>query len=376
MRRACVAMIVLAAAPSLRPAPCAQSDLRSRVAEAGRDGISSDELVALSDEAFALARESSSRVAFWNAVSLVSELCSAGPFAATREVRARALGLLARHDSDTLRWSSLVTKRFLPAFARIPRSDWAHELAEYDRVLDELRERATSDRVRAELLYAKAFGRVFINRRWDWLSEAELSDTIERLAVLQRRFEHLPIPGTGKPEVETVGARAKQHEYELTNLRFGAPAPRTSGVDLENAAIDIADHAGQVVVLDFWTTFCQPCLALVPGVRRLMDELVDEPVVYIGVNGDTDRLAGLATRDRVGMTWRNLWDPPRASHGAGGPVAIAWNVPALGWPSVFVLDAQGRIRFKLRGKEQVDDRLEASIRALLAEQAEQPEENG
>ena len=115
-------------------------------------------------------------------------------------------------------------------------------------------------------------------------------------------------------------------------------------------------------MLDFWTTFCQPCLALVPGVRKLMSSMENEPVVYLGVSGDTRRSEGLATATQHGMNWRNLWDGPR---GPNGPAAVAWNVPSLGWPSVFVLDRKGRIRFKLRGKGQVDAELEAAIRMLL-----------
>jgi len=102
----------------------------------------------------------------------------------------------------------------------------------------------------------------------------------------------------------------------------------------------------------------------VPVIWDLMADLAEDPVVYIGINGDTDRLAGLATAKRVGMTWRNLWDGPE---GTNGPASLAWNVPALGWPSVFVLDPEGRIRFKLHGKAQVDAELEQAIRTLLAE---------
>lgn len=350
----------LAGAPESAQTP-SRWDLGERIELAASDGISAGELRELSGAAFALAGAAESRSDFWGALGLVAELCRSAPPSAAQAVRARALALLAERDSDSMRWSSLVTRQFMPPFGDLPGTGWRSELAEYERVLTALHSEAATDRVRAELEYARAFGRVFIHRRWDWLTEADRRETLRLLRDLRDRYAALPLPG--RPG-ETVGARAKSHEYELEHLYFGAPAPATAGVDLTGEPIDLADYRGQVVVLDFWTTFCQPCLALVPTARALVRDLAPEPVVYLGVNGDVDRAAGHATAVRVGMNWRNLWDGP---DGPEGPAATAWNVPALGWPSVFVLDTEGRIRFKLRGKEQVEDELEGAVRTLLAE---------
>lgn len=368
MRLLLVLAAVLGPLQQIQPqTPSTPRDLRARVDDAAQDGVSTAELKALGDEALLLARGATSRAGFWNAISLAAKLCQAGPFVDAREIRARALELLVLEESDTMRWSALLTSRFLPAFASIPRREWSSELAAYDEALDSLCDRADSDHVRAELTYAKAFARVFINRRWEWLTDRERLGALAMLTTINERFGDLPVPGSAEPALDTVGRRALGHEYELTRLYFGAQAPTTSGVDLEGRPFDLADYEGKIVVIDFWTTFCQPCLALVPGVHELMQGFADEAVVYLGVNGDTDRLAGQATAQRVGMTWRNLWDGPR---GVNGPAARAWNVPALGWPSVFVLDAAGRIRFKLRGQAQVEAELEGAIKELLAEGSE------
>lgn len=344
------------------------SQLRTRVEEAARDGISAQELEQLASAALQLAEEGGSRRKFWDALGVVAELCAAGPFVEARAPRARALELLALRDSDARRWSSLLAQSFLPALARLPREEWAHELAAYEQMLDERLAAAESERVRAELMHAKAFSYVFIDRRWDWLSDERRGGALELLAEVERRFGALPVPGTGEPRTETIARRARELEYELTRLGFGAPAPASAGVDLDNAALDIAAARGRIVVLDFWTSFCQPCLALVPGVRQLLDELAGQPVVYYGVCGDNDRLAGQATARRVGMSWRNLWDGPLGSE---GPASKAWRVAARGWPSVFVLDAQGRIRSKLVGQEQIEAELKRVLLELLAEREQE-----
>ena len=342
--------------------PGSVTALRDAVEAAAADGISAGELEELAAEGLRLAEAGGSRRALWSALGPVADLCALGPFEEARAVRSRALELLARRDSDTLRWSSLVTRSFLPAYGRMTPEQRAGEMKAYEDTLTALAAEAESERVQAELTYARAFGRVFINRRWEGLSEAQRRETLALLDELARRFGHLPLPGSARPETETVAQRARSHEHELTRLYFGAPAPPTSGVDLEGAPFDLAELRGRVVVLDFWTSFCQPCLALVPGTLELLSELDGESATYVGVCGDTDRLAGAATAERVGMTWRNLWDG-----GSEGPAATTWNVPALGWPSVFVLDAEGRIRRKLRGKEQIEAELGEAVKALLAE---------
>lgn len=117
-------------------------------------------------------------------------------------------------------------------------------------------------------------------------------------------------------------------------------------------------------MLDFWTSFCKPCLALVPHTRALLDDLEGEPVTFLGVNGDAKRQLGLRTAVRTGMSWPSVWD---GTNGPTGPIATAYHVPAIGWPAVVVLDARGRIRYKLQGYEQVHLHLEGAIRALLRE---------
>lgn len=362
-RALALAVLFFAGRPAWQQAQSAP-DLRTRVEAALADGLSPDELRTLADEGLRQAEQATSRSGLWGALGLVAELCQAGPAAQARAVRARALGLLARHDSDSLRWSTLLTRGFLPPFERLPGEAWASELEAYDRRLEELLAAAPNDRVRAELLYARAFARVFLERRRDWLGEAGRGVALELLDELQRRFGALPVPGAADPALETVGRRAQEDHDELSRLCFGALAPPTAGVDLEGRPLDLAEHRGQVVVLDFWTSFCQPCLALVPSTRALLDELAGEPLVWLGVCGDDEREAGSATARRVGMSWRNLWDGPL---GTEGPASTAWRVAARGWPSVFVIDAEGRIRAKLCGKEEVEAELASVLRALLGE---------
>ena len=76
------------------------------------------------------------------------------------------------------------------------------------------------------------------------------------------------------------------------------------------------------------------------------------------MNSDKDRIEAANRAKEEDMKWVNVWNGPK---GTGGPLAESWGVRA--WPSTFLLDRSGRIRYKfLRGAE-----LERKIELLLAE---------
>jgi len=112
---------------------------------------------------------------------------------------------------------------------------------------------------------------------------------------------------------------------------------------------------------------------MIPHERSLVKRLESEPFALIGVNSDDDRagLTRLVAQEEI--AWRSFWD----GGSRHGPIATRWNVTA--WPTIYVLDAEGRIRFKegfkggvrtsLRGEamDKAIDELLAEVRAKQAD---------
>ena len=95
-----------------------------------------------------------------------------------------------------------------------------------------------------------------------------------------------------------------------------------------------------------------------PHERSLVKQLSDKPLVIIGVNSDSDLEEIRETVKEKNITWRSFWNGPE---GTGGPISRRWNV--TGWPTIYVIDAKGVIRYKdARG-----DELDEAITTLLAE---------
>ena len=97
-----------------------------------------------------------------------------------------------------------------------------------------------------------------------------------------------------------------------------------------------------------------------PHERSLVERLADEPFALIGVNSDSDREEIKKVMKTEGITWRSFWN----GGGTEGPISTRWNVS--GWPTIYVIDPEGRIRFKNVRGEQMDK----AVDQLLAEAKE------
>ncbi len=101
-----------------------------------------------------------------------------------------------------------------------------------------------------------------------------------------------------------------------------------------------------------------------PHERSLVKQLADQPFALIGVNSDRDLEQIREVVKEKNITWRSFWNGPQ---GTGGPISTEWGV--TGWPTIYVLDAEGKIRYKnVRGAE-----MDEAITKLLAEMGHEVE---
>ena len=115
-------------------------------------------------------------------------------------------------------------------------------------------------------------------------------------------------------------------------LRAGRPAPPFSVVASDGATHDLARYRGSMLLLDFWATWCAPCIALHPEVEALAAEY---QLAVLGISADDDQTHLNRWLQRHPTPW------PSAAIGPAGSVNQAYGVTA--WPSHALIDGDGRL---------------------------------
>ena len=100
-----------------------------------------------------------------------------------------------------------------------------------------------------------------------------------------------------------------------------------------------------------------------PHERSLVKRLAGEPFALIGVNSDRDREALKQTLLTENISWRSFWN----GGGTSGPISTRWNVAS--WPTIYVIDAEGKIRFKNVRGEKMDEAVDSLLAELKAKSA-------
>ena len=140
---------------------------------------------------------------------------------------------------------------------------------------------------------------------------------------------------------------------------IGKPAPDFQVTDLKGEKLSLEQYRGQVVLLDFWATWCPPCIAEIPNVKKTYETYKDQNFQIIGISLDRSREPLEAYIEKEELAWLHYWDNTRK-------VSPLYKVQAI--PSTFLIDGEGIIRkTSLRGHA-----LEHAVAELVKENLAKP----
>lgn len=160
---------------------------------------------------------------------------------------------------------------------------------------------------------------------------------------------------------ELKKAAAVEAKAELMEKLINKPAPAFALMDLDGKSVSLESLKGSVVVVDFWATWCGPCVASFPGMQKAVNKFAQSPdVKFLFVNtwqSEADKKKNAADFiAKKKYTFQVLLDDNDD---------VVTNFKVSGIPTKFILDKNGNVRFRSVGYNGDADRTAAEISQMV-----------
>jgi len=161
----------------------------------------------------------------------------------------------------------------------------------------------------------------------------------------------------------TVFADWQQPElsHNLTPVKKIIMASDFELMDMDEEKKKLSDYRGKVVLLNFWATWCPPCIREMPSMERLHQQINAEEFEVIAVNQmeDADEVFAFTGQLEIDPTFEILFDTT-------SEVSQAYAVRGL--PTTYLIDKQGKIRYRaVGGREFYNPEVVRVIKKLIKE---------
>jgi peroxiredoxin len=207
-------------------------------------------------------------------------------------------------------------------------SDFTAELAKFDQLLAEHKDDKSDDV--AKILLSKAALYLQIFKDYD-----KATATLQQLAAQFPNTPSAAVAAKALPDLEQVVAASAIQK----SLVVGAPFPDFSVADLDGQPLSVASYKGKVTLIDFWATWCGPCMQEMPNVIAAYAKYHDQGFDIIGISLDKenqhDALAAFLKTNH--MPWRQFYDGKYWQNA----LALKYGVDAI--PQSYLLDRTGKI---------------------------------
>ncbi len=186
-----------------------------------------------------------------------------------------------------------------------------------------------------------------------------LDETEKAIAVVHQLEKEYPDTAVGRDTGKMLSL-IQEHEAKRKirrALTHGVPFPDFAEKDLAGNPLALAKYRGKLVLIDFWATWCVPCVAELPNVLKAYREHHAEGFEVLGISLDQDEKKLRTFLKEKEIPWPQYFD----GQGWENKLVRKYGIDTV--PATFLLDRQGRVLAQdLRGEA-----LEAALNKALAE---------
>jgi thiol-disulfide isomerase/thioredoxin len=188
-----------------------------------------------------------------------------------------------------------------------------------------------------------------------WESDAVLRNININPPFTPAQFAYTPPTGTKERKDEAPAP-------EIPLLKNGTKAPNFTVYTLDGKPIKLSNYLGKVVVLDFWATWCGPCMMAMPGTSKVAVALKNKNVVVLGINvwDEKEKFDAWVPKDGKEFPGVVFLRDPAGRDTKNSIAKKLFNVSGI--PTQYVIDAKGIIRASFVGAEDSTEPLEDAIK--------------
>ncbi|HET7624530.1 MAG TPA: TlpA disulfide reductase family protein [Verrucomicrobiae bacterium] len=223
--------------------------------------------------------------------------------------------------------------------------DLAPELKEFDTLLAKYKDQKTDEVAQIPFMKAMLYLQVF----------EKPDQAAEMIRQIQTDFPKTKIAENAGQILASIKEEQAAKKIQAS-LVEGATFPEFHVTDLAGKPLSISNYKGKVVLLDFWATWCGPCVAELPNVLKTYEKHHADGFNIIGISLDKEREKLDSFIKEKNMTWPQYFD----GQGWENKLATTYGIRSI--PATYLLDGNG----KIIGKDLRGEQLEEAVTKALA----------
>ncbi len=223
-------------------------------------------------------------------------------------------------------------------------ADLAPEIDAFNELIEKHKSEKTDDTAQIVLMKAMLYLEVF-------------EDNAAGTAIIRQLKQEYPDTRAGK-SADAILANVQRQEQARQiqqTLLVGAKFPDFQEKDVDGKALSPSNYKGKVLLVDFWATWCGPCMFELPNVIKAYEKYHDKGFEIIGVSLDESEVKLKSFLKDKNITWQQYFDGSRWEN------KLAQKYGVEGIPATFLIDGEGKIIGRnLRG-EQLEQALTTAL---------------